>query len=186
MKKSDFYYDLPKELIAQHPIEPRNASRLMIFHKDSGDVEHKVFSDLSDYLKPGDCLILNNTRVLPARLFGTRVDTGAVVEFVLLKHQSADLWECIAGPGKKAKIGCEFSFSDKLKAVVKDVKDDGNRIVEFVYDGEFYSILDEVGNMVAEGNSPILDDRELFASLRFRDTIYRRSTYGSFIPDEKI
>lgn len=147
MKKSDFYYDLPKELIAQHPIEPRNASRLMIFHKDSGDVEHKVFSDLSDYLKPGDCLILNNTRVLPARLFGTRVDTGAVVEFVLLKHQSADLWECIAGPGKKAKIGCEFSFSDKLKAVVKDVKDDGNRIVEFVYDGEFYSILDEVGNM---------------------------------------
>ena len=147
MKKSDFYYDLPKELIAQHPIEPRNASRLMIFHKDSGDVEHKVFSDLSDYLKPGDCLILNNTRVLPARLFGTRVDTGAVVEFVLLKHQSADLWECIAGPGKKAKFGCEFSFSDKLKAVVKDVKDDGNRIVEFVYDGEFYSILDEVGNM---------------------------------------
>ena len=147
MKKSDFYYDLPKELIAQHPIEPRNASRLMIFHKDSGDVEHKVFSDLSEYLKPGDCLILNNTRVLPARLFGTRVDTGAVVEFVLLKHQSADLWECIAGPGKKAKIGCEFSFSDKLKAVVKDVKDDGNRIVEFVYDGEFYSILDEVGNM---------------------------------------
>lgn len=147
MKKSDFYYDLPKELIAQHPIEPRNASRLMIFHKDSGDVEHKVFSDLSDYLKPGDCLILNNTRVLPARLFGTRVDTGAVVEFVLLKHQSADLWECIAGPGKKAKIGCEFSFSDKLKAVVKDVKDDGNRIVEFMYDGEFYSILDEVGNM---------------------------------------
>lgn len=147
MKKSDFYYDLPKELIAQHPIEPRNASRLMIFHKDSGDVEHKVFSDLSHYLKPGDCLILNNTRVLPARLFGTRVDTGAVVEFVLLKHQSADLWECIAGPGKKAKIGCEFSFSDKLKAVVKDVKDDGNRIVEFVYDGEFYSILDEVGNM---------------------------------------
>ena len=147
MKKSDFYYDLPKELIAQHPIEPRNASRLMIFHKDSGDVEHKVFSDLSEYLKPDDCLILNNTRVLPARLFGTRVDTGAVVEFVLLKHQSADLWECIAGPGKKAKIGCEFSFSDKLKAVVKDVKDDGNRIVEFVYDGEFYSILDEVGNM---------------------------------------
>ena len=147
MKKSDFYYDLPKELIAQHPIEPRNASRLMVFHKDSGNVEHKVFSDLSDFLKPGDCLILNNTRVLPARLFGTRVDTGAVVEFVLLKHQIGDVWACIAGPGKKAKIGCEFSFSDKLKAVVKDVKDDGNRIVEFMYDGEFYSILDEVGNM---------------------------------------
>ena len=147
MKKSDFYYDLPKELIAQHPIEPRNASRLMIFNKDNGNVEHKVFSNLSEYLRPGDCLILNNTRVLPARLFGTRVDTGAVVEFVLLKHQIGDVWECIAGPGKKAKIGCEFSFSDKLKAVVKDVKDDGNRIVEFVYDGEFYSILDEVGNM---------------------------------------
>ncbi len=147
MKKSDFYYDLPKELIAQHPIEPRNASRLMVLHKKSGTVEHKVFSDLSDFLRPGDCLILNNTRVLPARLFGTRIDTGAVVEFVLLKHLNGDVWECIAGPGKKAKIGCEFTFSDKLKAVVKDVKDDGNRIVEFLYDGEFYSILDEVGNM---------------------------------------
>ncbi len=147
MKKSDFYYDLPKELIAQHPIEPRNASRLMILDKNNGGVLHKVFSDLSAFLRAGDCLILNNTRVLPARLFGTRVDTGAVVEFVLLKHQNGDVWECIAGPGKKAKTGCEFSFSDKLKAIVKDVKDDGNRIIEFFYNGEFYSILDEVGNM---------------------------------------
>ena len=188
MKKSDFYYDLPKELIAQHPIEPRNASRLMIFHKDSGDVEHKVFSDLSDYLKPGDCLILNNTRVLPARLFGTRVDTGAVVEFVLLKHQSADLWECIAGPGKKAKIGCEFSFSDKLKAVVKDVKDDGNRIVEFVYDGEFYSILDEVGNMpLPHYITAELEDKERYQTVYSKELGSAAApTAGLHFPNEML
>ena len=147
MKKSDFYYDLPKELIAQHPIEPRNASRLMLLDKNSGKIEHSVFSNLADYLKAGDCLILNNTRVLPARIFGTRVDTGATVEFVLLKHKNGDVWETIAGPGKKAKVGCEFVFSNELKAVVTDVLDDGNRIIEFSYDGEFYSILDKIGNM---------------------------------------
>ena len=147
MKKSDFYYDLPKELIAQHPVEPRNSSRLMLLDKKSGNVGHSVFSDLSEYLKEGDCLILNNTRVLPARLFGERVDTGAIVEFVLLKHLYADVWETIAGPGKKAKPGCCFNFGDKLSATVTEVKDDGNRIIEFSYEGEFYSILDEVGNM---------------------------------------
>ena len=147
MKKSDFYYDLPEELIAQHPVEPRNSSRLMLFNRQNGDVNHSVFSRLGEYLRPGDCLILNNTRVLPARIFGTRTDTGSVVEFVLLKHLCGTTWECIAGPGKKAKPGHEFVFSDKLRAVVTDVKDDGNRIVEFECDGEFYSVLDEVGNM---------------------------------------
>jgi len=147
MKKSDFYYDLPEELIAQHPVEPRNSSRLMLFNRQTGDVDHSVFSKLGEYLRPGDCLILNNTRVLPARIFGTRTDTGSVVEFVLLKHLFGTTWECIAGPGKKAKPGHNFVFSDKLRAVVTAVKDDGNRIVEFECDGEFYSVLDEVGNM---------------------------------------
>ena len=147
MKKSDFFYDLPQELIAQHPIEPRNASRLMRFSKESGEVSHGVFTDLTGLLNAGDCLILNNTRVLPARLFGKREDTGAIVEFVLLKLVGKDRWECIAGPGKKARAGHKFSFSDKMDAVVVDVLDDGNRIIEFSYEGEFYSLLDEIGNM---------------------------------------
>ena len=147
MKKSDFYYFLPEELIAQTPIEPRDASRLLALDKDTGDITHTVFSSLDDYLNPGDTLVLNNTRVLPARIYGTRKDTGAVVEFVLLKQKSTLVWECIAGPGKKAKIGCEFTFSDKLSAIVTDVLPDGNRIIEFTCNGEFFSVLDEVGQM---------------------------------------
>lgn len=147
MKKSDFYYDLPKELIAQTPIEPRNSSRLLILNRDNGVVEHTVFSSLTDELRAGDCLILNDTRVLPARIFGTRIDTGAVVEFVLLKRLSDDKWETIAGPGKKAREGHNFRFSDKLSATVCEVLENGNRIIEFAYEGEFYAILDEVGNM---------------------------------------
>ena len=147
MKKSDFFYNLPEELIAQTPIEPRNASRMMVLNKQSGAVSHSVFTNLFDYLKSGDTLILNNTRVLPARIFGTRCDTGAVVEFVLLKQKSTLVWECIAGPGKKAKVGNEFTFSDELSAKVIEVLDDGNRIVEFTSKGEFFSVLDKVGQM---------------------------------------
>lgn len=147
MNKSDFYYDLPEELIAQTPAEPRNASRLMILDKKSGDITHSSFSRLSDFLNPGDLLILNDTRVLPARIFGTRTDTGSIVEFVLLKRLSDTDWECIAGPGKKAKTGTEFEFCDKLSACVIKVLDDGNRILRFDCRGEFYSVLDEVGNM---------------------------------------
>lgn len=147
MKKSDFYYDLPESLIAQTPIEPRDTSRLLVLSKKNGDVAHKGFQNLFDYLKKGDCLVLNNTRVLPARIFGTRVDTGAVVEFVLLKQKEQLLWECIAGPGKKAKEGHEFIFSDKLSARVERVLDDGNRILKFISKGEFFSVLDEVGQM---------------------------------------
>ncbi len=147
MKKSDFYYDLPQELIAQTPVEPRNSSRLMVLDKATGEVSHEHFYDLYKFLKKGDCLVLNNTRVLPARIFGTRVDTGAVVEFVLLKMRGNLLWECIAGPGKKAKVGHSFKFSDELSATVKEVLDDGNRIIEFTCDGEFYSVLDKVGQM---------------------------------------
>lgn len=147
MKTSDFFYNLPENLIAQTPIEPRDASRLLYLSRESGGVEHKNFSDLTSFLKKGDCLVLNNTRVLPARLYGTRIDTGAVVEFVLLKQRSTLLWECLAGPGKKAKEGYEFKFSDKLSATVIEVLPDGNRIIEFKCDGEFFTILDEVGMM---------------------------------------
>ena len=110
MKTSDFYYDLPEELIAQTPVEPRNSSRLMVLPRNGGKIEHKHFYDLPEFLKPGDCLVLNNTRVLPARLYGTREDTGAVVEFVLLRQHGNKLWECLAGPGKKAKRGINSGF----------------------------------------------------------------------------
>ena len=147
MKTSDFFYNLPQELIAQTPIEPRDSSRMLVLSREDGSIKHTHFNTLLDYLKPGDCLILNNTRVLPARIFGTRKDTGAVVEFVLLRQRGMLLWECIAGPGKKAKTGTEFTFSDKLSAAVVDVKDDGNRILQFTCDGEFFAVLDEVGQM---------------------------------------
>ncbi len=147
MKKSDFFYDLPEELIAQTPIEPRNSSRLMFLDKKSGEIEHKSFKDIMQYLKMGDCLILNDTRVLPARMFGKREDTGSLCEFVLLKQYSASRWEAIAGPGKKAKVGKRFVFSHELKCEVVEVKEDGNRIIEFEFDGNFYEILDRVGEM---------------------------------------
>lgn len=148
MKKSDFYYDLPEELIAQHPCEKRENSRLMVLDKNSGEVTHKHFYNIVDYLKKGDCLVLNNTKVIPARIYGIRVDTGAVVEFLLLKNLGNDEWECLAGPGKKAKTGCKFTFADGLlKAEVTGVKDDGNRIVKFEYSGSFYEVLDKVGEM---------------------------------------
>ena len=147
MKTSDFYYDLPEELIAQTPVEPRNSSRLMVLPRNGGKIEHKHFYDLPEFLKPGDCLVLNNTRVLPARLYGTREDTGVVVEFVLLRQHGNKLWECLAGPGKKAKTGYKFKFSDKLTATVTDVLEDGNRMLEFACEGDFFAVLDEVGQM---------------------------------------
>ena len=147
MKTSDFYYDLPEELIAQTPVEPRNSSRLMVLPRNGGEIKHKHFYDLPEFLKPGDCLVLNNTRVLPARLYGTREDTGAVVEFVLLRQHGNKLWECLAGPGKKAKTGYKFRFSNKLTATVNDVLEDGNRMIEFACEGDFFAVLDEVGQM---------------------------------------
>ena len=147
MDKKDFYFDLPKELIAQTPIEPRTASRLLVLNKDNGDIEHHNFSDIKSFLKKGDVLILNNTKVLPARIFGKRIDTGAIVEFVLLKRISDNDWECIAGPGKKAKTGNKFYFSDDFKASVKDVLENGNRILSFEYKGEFFAELDKIGKM---------------------------------------
>lgn len=147
MKKSDFYYDLPEELIAQTPIEPRNASRLMVLNKQSGSVTHTSFLNLFDFLRAGDLLVLNDTKVLPARIFGKRTDTGSEVEFVLLKRKNDTDWECIAGPGKKARVGHSFEFSKDLKGKVIDVLPDGNRILSFEFEGEFYALLNEVGNM---------------------------------------
>ncbi len=149
MKTSDFYYDLPQELIAQTPIEPRDMSRLMVIDKNTGEVEHKIFKDLTDYLRPGDCLILNDTRVIPARIYGVKKETGAVVEFLLLKQSENNVWECLCKPGKRAKIGTEFIFGDGIvECEVIDITDDGNRKVQFKCDSkEIYNILDKIGKM---------------------------------------
>lgn len=149
MKTSDFYYDLPESLIAQTPIEPRNASRLMILHKSTGILEHKHFHNLIDYLTDKDCLILNDTRVIPARIYGVKEETGAVVEFLLVAQKENDVWECLCKPGKRAKIGTVFSFGEgKLKGEIVDINDeDGNRFVKFTCNGNIYSVLDEIGSM---------------------------------------
>ena len=147
MKKSDFFYKLPEELIAQTPIEPRDASRLMVIDKNNRTIGENIFKNIKNYLKSGDLLVLNDTRVLPARIFGKRVDTESVVEFVLLKQINTNTWECIAGPGKKAKTGSSFIFSDNLIAKVIKVLDDGNRILEFNSKIDFFAALDEVGQM---------------------------------------
>ena len=149
MKTSDFYYDLPQELIAQTPIEPRNMSRLMVIDKNTGEVEHKIFKDLTDYLRAGDCLILNDTRVIPARIYGVKKETGAVVEFLLLKQSENNVWECLCKPGKRAKIGTEFVFGEGIvECEVIDVTGDGNRKVQFKCDSkEIYNILDKIGKM---------------------------------------
>lgn len=148
MKTSDFYYDLPQELIAQTPIEPRDASRLMVLNKETGAIEHRIFRDLTEYLTDKDCLILNNTRVIPARIYGTKMETGAYVEFLLLTQKENDVWECLCKPGKRAKIGTKFDFGDgKLQGEVINVQEDGNRIVRFTCDGNIFAVLDEIGQM---------------------------------------
>ena len=148
MNKSDFYYDLPKELIAQHPIEPRDHSRLMVVDKITGQISHKHFYDILDELNDGDCLIVNNTRVLPARMYGVKEETGAVVEFLLLTNKGDDVWETITGPGKRAKKGTKFVFGNGiLKCEVIDVLENGNRLAKFFYEGNFYNLLDDIGQM---------------------------------------
>lgn len=148
MKTSDFYYDLPKELIAQDPLEDRSSSRLLVLHRKSGRVEHRVFTDIVEYLKPGDCLVRNNTKVIPARLYGTRVDTGATIELLLLKRMENDVWETLVKPGKKARKGAVISFgAGILMGEIIDVKEDGNRLIQFRYEGIFEEILDQLGQM---------------------------------------
>lgn len=148
MKTSDFYYDLPKELIAQTPLEPRDTSRLLVLGRESGNIEHKHFYDIIDYLNPGDLLVCNDSRVLPARIFGIKDETGARVEFLLLKQISGNKWETLCKPGKKAREGAKFSFvGGIMRATVEEVKDDGNRIVNFECDNNFFTVLDKIGQM---------------------------------------
>lgn len=148
MKTSDFYYDLPQEQIAQTPIEPRDHSRLMVLHRDNDKIEHRYFYDILDYLNEGDCLIVNDSRVIPARIYGVKEDTGAKIEFLLLKQLSGNRWETLVKPGKKAKIGAKFIFGDGLlKAEVVDIVEDGNRIVELQSEENIYTTLDKIGQM---------------------------------------
>ena len=147
MKKSDFYYNLPQEFIAQTPVEPRDSSRMMVVDKKSGKIEHKHFFDILDYITEKDCIIINDTRVLPARIFGVKKDTGAVVEFLLLSQKENNIWECVTGPGRRAKPGTVFDFNGLMSAEVISVLDGGNRLVKFIYEGNFYNILDQIGEM---------------------------------------
>ena len=149
MRINDFDYELPQELIAQTPAEKRDFSRLMVVHRDSGEVEHKHFYDILDYLKAGDCLVLNNSKVLPARLYGRKEGTDANIEFLLIKRIEGDTWETMVRPGKRLKPGDAVSFSDDklFRAVVKDYGEDGTRIVEFEYEGIFLERLEELGKM---------------------------------------
>lgn len=148
MKTSDFYYDLPKELIAQTPVEPRDSSRLMLLDRNNGAINHKHFYDIIDSLNPGDLLVANDSRVLPARIYGIKDETGARVEVLLLRQITGNRWEALCKPGKKAREGAAFSFGDGLlRATVSEVKDDGNRIVDFECDENFFSTLDKIGQM---------------------------------------
>lgn len=148
LKKSDFYFELPEELIAQDPLEDRSGSRLLMLDKFSGKTEHHIFREIIDYLRPGDCLVLNNTKVLPARLMGTKEDTGAAIEVLLLKRRENDIWETLVKPGKKARPGTKLSFGDgRLKAEVLDVVEEGNRLIQFTYEGIFEEVLDRLGEM---------------------------------------
>lgn len=147
MKTNDFWYDLPKELIAQHPVEPRDSSRMLVYHREGGEIEHRHFYDLPAYLKAGDVLVLNDTKVIPARLYGHRAGCEGNVECLLLKRLNYTDWECIAKPAKKLKVGVEVVFSDELRATVVGFGEEGIRIVRFAFEGVFEDILDRVGNM---------------------------------------
>lgn len=149
MKKQDFYYDLPKDRIAQTPIEPRDHSKMMVLHRDTHGIDHKHFYDILEYLRSGDCLILNDTRVLPARLYGEKEETGAHVEFLLLNQKENDVWEVITGPGRRAKVGTRFTFGNGiLRAEILEVLENGNRIARFYFEGEsIFPVLEKVGEM---------------------------------------
>lgn len=148
MDVKDFYYDLPEELIAQDPLEDRSSSRLMVLDKKTGEVEHKIFKDIIDYLEPGDCLVLNNTKVIPARLYGAKEGTDAKIEILLLKRKENDVWETLVKPGKKCKVGTRIIFGDGiLVGEVIDIVEEGNRLIKFYYEGIFEEILDRLGQM---------------------------------------
>lgn len=148
MDVKDFYYDLPEELIAQDPLEDRSSSRLMVLDKETGGIEHKIFKDIVDYLQPGDCLVVNNTKVIPARLYGAKEGTQAKIEILLLKRRENDIWETLVKPGKKCKPGTKIIFGDGiLTGEIIDVVEEGNRLIQFHYEGIFEEILDQLGQM---------------------------------------
>ena len=178
MKKSDFYYNLPEELIAQTPVTPRDHSRLMVVDRESGAITHRHFYNLCDILQKGDLLVMNDSRVLPARLYGEKVDNGTFIEFLLLEQKGDKLWEIICRPGKKAKVGTKFSFGGgKLLAEVVEVKPDGNRIVQFSCDGNFYTVLDEIGQMPL----PLYITKKLEDKERYQ-TVYSRELGSAAAP----
>ena len=148
MRTADFYYDLPQELIAQDPLEDRSSSRLMHISLKDGSIEHRHFTDILDYLNKGDCLVINDTKVIPARLYGHKEETGALIEILLLKRRENDIWECLVKPGKKARPGAKITFGNGiLKGEILDVVDEGNRLIQFHYEGIFEEILDQLGEM---------------------------------------
>jgi len=167
MKTSDFFYDLPEELIAQDPLEDRTASRLLVLNRETGAVEHKIFSDVIDYLNEGDCLVINNTRVIPARLIGEKEGTGGKVEVLLLKRRANDVWETLVKPGKKLKPGAKITFGDgRLRAEVLEVVEEGNRLVKFHYEGIFEEILDSLGEMpLPPYITHKLEDKEMYQTV---------------------
>ena len=148
MKTSDFYFDLPQELIAQDPLEDRSSSRLLVLDRESGKTQHRVFRDIIEYLNPGDCLVVNNTKVIPARLYGSKIGTDAKIEVLLLKRRENNVWETLVKPGKKCRVGARISFGEGLLiGEVIDVVDEGNRLIRFEYEGIFEEILDQLGQM---------------------------------------
>ena len=167
MKTSDFYYDLPEELIAQDPLEDRTASKLLVLDRKTGAVKHKIFSDVIDYLNKGDCLVINNTRVIPARLIGEKEGTGGKVEVLLLKRRANDVWETLVKPGKKLKPGAKITFGDgRLRAEVLEVVEEGNRLVKFYYEGIFEEILDSLGEMpLPPYITHKLEDKEMYQTV---------------------
>lgn len=167
MKTSDFYYDLPEELIVQDPLEDRTASRLLVLDRKTGAVKHKIFSDVIDYLNKGDCLVINNTRVIPARLIGEKEGTGGKVEVLLLKRRANDVWETLVKPGKKLRPGAKITFGDgRLRAEVLEVVEEGNRLVKFHYEGIFEEILDSLGEMpLPPYITHKLEDKEMYQTV---------------------
>ncbi|MBQ4054778.1 MAG: tRNA preQ1(34) S-adenosylmethionine ribosyltransferase-isomerase QueA [Clostridia bacterium] len=179
LTKSDFYYDLPEELIAQTPLAVRDSSRLMCVDRQSGELEHRVFHDIIDYLEPGDVLVINDSRVIPARIYGVKADTGVPMELLLLRQRELDTWEVLCRPGKRAKVGTVIIFGDGiLRAEVLDITEGGNRIVRFSYDGDnIYSILERIGQMpLPPYITEKLDDQERY------QTVYARERGSSAAP----
>lgn len=178
MNTKDFYYELPEELIAQEPLKNRSDSRLMVLDKKSGETSHKHFYDICDMLNEGDCLILNDTKVIPARLYGTKKDTGGAIEFLLLNKRSLDEWEVILKPGRRAKPGARFVFGQgELEAEILDIVNEGNRLVKFYYDGLFENVLDKLGEMpLPPYITKKLEDKDRY------QTVYAKNTGSAAAP----